>query len=439
MEQKSPAIQTLSDSSILTPQRLPIGRLTFYFGLVYFLQGVCQYTALINQPVIAYLRDTLGFDGAQTTAFRFWLGVPWTIKPIYGLLSDFIPLLGYRRRSYLLLSNLAAAVGFMWMSGISDAKALMIAGIAVGVSVAAADVIVDALMVEYGKASGKVTRFQGVQWACLYTAALLSGVLSSYLLEWYTPLLALQRAALVCAIMPAVVFCITWWSVPEKKARLDTAGLAESGLGLLAALKSVHLWIVLVLIALLAFNPGMWTPANYYFTQVKGLSDSEYAFADIFFSGGAILAAVAFIVLPTKRLSTRVLQTVGILLAAASMTPYFFIETKGQLYIGNIVWGFGYQVGSLATLSLAAQVCPKRAEGFVFAALLSVSNLSTNFGEYFGGQWYEGFAAHRLWILLAISTGITLAGLPIVMILPRKLKAAGEEEEGREVEVRGST
>ena len=115
--------------------QLHIGRLTFYFGLVYFLQGVCQYTALINQPVIAYLRDTLGYDAGQVAAFRWWLGLPWTIKPIYGLISDFIPLLGYRRRSYLLLCNLAAAGGFLWMSGIHDAKALMIAGISIGVSV----------------------------------------------------------------------------------------------------------------------------------------------------------------------------------------------------------------------------------------------------------------------------------------------------------------
>lgn len=417
--------------------QLHIGRLTFYFGLVYFLQGVCQYTALINQPVIAYLRDTLGYDAGQVAAFRWWLGLPWTIKPIYGLISDFIPLLGYRRRSYLLLCNLAAAGGFLWMSGIHDAKALMFAGVSIGVSVAAADVIVDALMVQFGQATGKVTRFQGVQWACLYTAALGSGVLSSYLLEWYTPLVALQWAALVCTSMPAIAFCVTWWSVPEVKSKLDVEGLKESGLGLAAAFKSPQLWFVLVFIALLAFNPGMWTPANFYFTQEKGISDAEYAFSDVYFSGGAIAAAVAFIVLPTKRLSTRVLQAIGISVCALSMVPFFFIQTKAQLYVGSVVWGFGYQVGSLATLSLAASVCPKRAEGFVFAALLSASNLSTNYGEYYGGQWYEGFAAHRLWILVAISMGITLVALPLVYFLPSRVKPAGEEGESVDIPVAG--
>ena len=28
-------------------------------------------------------------------------GLPWLVKPLYGFLSDSVPLFGYRRRSYL--------------------------------------------------------------------------------------------------------------------------------------------------------------------------------------------------------------------------------------------------------------------------------------------------------------------------------------------------
>ena len=30
-------------------------------------------------------------------------GVPWLVKPLYGFLSDSVPLFGYRRRSYLMI------------------------------------------------------------------------------------------------------------------------------------------------------------------------------------------------------------------------------------------------------------------------------------------------------------------------------------------------
>ena len=31
---------------------------------------------------------------------------PWVIKPLYGFLSDTVPLFGYRRRSYLVVCGL---------------------------------------------------------------------------------------------------------------------------------------------------------------------------------------------------------------------------------------------------------------------------------------------------------------------------------------------
>lgn len=33
-------------------------------------------------------------------------GIPWMIKPVYGFISDSVPLFGYRRRSYLVLCGL---------------------------------------------------------------------------------------------------------------------------------------------------------------------------------------------------------------------------------------------------------------------------------------------------------------------------------------------
>ena len=40
---------------------------------------------------------------------EFWGGIkalPWVIKPVYGILSDAVPLLGYHRRSYLIIFGL---------------------------------------------------------------------------------------------------------------------------------------------------------------------------------------------------------------------------------------------------------------------------------------------------------------------------------------------
>ena len=89
----------------------------FFFAALYFVQSVGDPTSgLIAQPVRSLLRSW-GESPAALGASMALLAVPWTIKPVFGLLSDFVPLLGSRRRSYLLLANGVAAASLLcWHS-----------------------------------------------------------------------------------------------------------------------------------------------------------------------------------------------------------------------------------------------------------------------------------------------------------------------------------
>jgi BT1 family len=59
---------------------------------------------LISQPLNYYLKQVHGWTPLQISAYVTILNLPWIIKPLYGLVSDLIPLFGYRRKSYLLLA-----------------------------------------------------------------------------------------------------------------------------------------------------------------------------------------------------------------------------------------------------------------------------------------------------------------------------------------------
>src|SRR5258705_13705461 len=79
-------------------------RLAILFGLFYFIQGIAEPTeGLIAQPVNSLLKSW-GQTTAEMGLFVFLVGLPWSCKPIYGLISDFLPLWGLRRKSYLLLT-----------------------------------------------------------------------------------------------------------------------------------------------------------------------------------------------------------------------------------------------------------------------------------------------------------------------------------------------
>src|SRR5438094_2758942 len=94
-------------------------RLAVMFGVVYFAQGMWY---LPNQAITIVLKDR-GLSAGQAADFFLIALIPWVIKPVYGLLSDFVPLFGRRRQSYFLLTSSLAAVAGFWLAW-GDAIAL---------------------------------------------------------------------------------------------------------------------------------------------------------------------------------------------------------------------------------------------------------------------------------------------------------------------------
>jgi predicted MFS family arabinose efflux permease len=73
----------------LFPFQTPEGkRLAVLFAIVYFAQGMWY---LPVQVVTISLKDR-GLSAGQVADFFAITIIPWLIKPVYGLISDFVPL-----------------------------------------------------------------------------------------------------------------------------------------------------------------------------------------------------------------------------------------------------------------------------------------------------------------------------------------------------------
>src|SRR5688572_19002274 len=80
------------------------------FGLLYFVQGIVEPTeGLLSQPIKSLLRNW-EYSAASAAWFVSILSLAWAIKPLYGLLTDFVPFAGSQRRSYLLLTTAVASI-----------------------------------------------------------------------------------------------------------------------------------------------------------------------------------------------------------------------------------------------------------------------------------------------------------------------------------------
>ena len=136
-----------------------------FFAIVYTVEGIGQAKAgVVWQPLTHYLKETQNWDPVQIAASLAVLDVPWVMKPLYGVISDFLPLFGYRRRSYLLLANVGAIAAFLWTTQVLTPAAIVFALLLTAIAMAVSSTVCGALLVENGQKHRASAAFVNQQW-----------------------------------------------------------------------------------------------------------------------------------------------------------------------------------------------------------------------------------------------------------------------------------
>jgi MFS family permease len=385
-------------------QPTPLRRLLVFFATVYAVQGVAEPKAgLATQPIFFLLKDEMRLSAAETATFLALIGLAWNVKPLYGLLSDLVPLFGYRRRSYLLVTTAMAALGWLALGllpaypwGLTLAILLL-----TGLGLAFTDVLCDAVMVEEGKARGLTARFQSTQWAAVYGASLLAGIGGGYL----SAHVSYSRAFLLVALFPVLSFAASAWAVRDPRTRFDRATVRETVAALRVGIRSGPLWRAAAFIFLWNFSPSFGVPLEYHMVDVLGITKIQLGVLASLASGAAMLGAIVF-GRYAARLAPRSLLNLAITVGVAGTLAYYGLVGWWSAVALGITVSFVTAIAQLATLDLAARAVPNHAEGTFFAALMSVSNLGTTGAEWLGGQLYDLTGLN--W-LIAISAAATAA------------------------------
>ena len=146
---------------------------------IYFTQGVSEPTeGLMVQPT-RWLLKSWGESNEQITSFAAWITLPWLLKPLYGLLADFLPLGRNRRKNCLIVTTAAATLGYLGLyyypPGPHAERWLFWALFVPTVAVAFTDAVVNALMIAVGQPRGITGHLQSVQWTAIWAATILDG------------------------------------------------------------------------------------------------------------------------------------------------------------------------------------------------------------------------------------------------------------------------
>ena len=393
-----------------------IRRLMLFFAIVYVVEGIGQArVGIIYQPLTYYLKVS-GWTPVEVTAYFALLNFPWIIKPVFGLVSDFVPLFGYRRKSYLIVSSLCAAGAYAWIARLTEPSEFALLLLLTSYAMATASTLCGALLAENGQSFRLSGIFVSQQWLWFYVAIMASSFAGGALVERVSALSALQVAAVIAAVAPVAIVLAALFLLDEKKVRVSRLEMRETFRSIVSAARSARLYLVALFLFLYSFAPGFGTPLYYFMTDELKFSQAYIGILGSIASAGWIAGALVHRWL-LGRMSAKALLYLSIVLGTLSAASFLLLAGEVSAAIVNFANGAAMMIATIASLTLAADYCPKRSEGFAFAGLMSVMNLAEVCSNTVGAFLYEHLFQGQLGPLIVVSAASTAVAAGLVPLL----------------------
>ncbi|HEX3574819.1 MAG TPA: MFS transporter [Rhodopila sp.] len=397
-----------------------INRTMWFFAIVYAVEGTCQAkSGIMWQPLSHWLKETVHWDPVTISASLAILDLPWIIKPLWGAISDFVPLFGYRRRPYLVLANIAAFLAFGWVATLNTTTAMIPALTVTAVAMAVSSTLCGALLVETGQKTNNSANFVNQQWLWFNIAQMLAVLLAGYLIEILSPVGALHAAAWIGAVAPLSIVAGVWL-IHEPRAPIDLAALRERLHALVSVFRSRSLWFVAGFLFLYYFSPGFGTPLYFQMSDQLKFSQGFIGVLTSISAAGWIIGGLLYR-WQLKRLDRLSLLRLSIVGGVVSTLAFLLLSSPASAVAIWLLGGVTSMIAMIATMSLAAESCPEGAEGFAFAGMMSIVNVANPLSDTLGSVLYEHVFNRQLTPLIVLSaaaTALVFFLIPLMVVRP---------------------
>lgn len=397
-------------------------QLMLFFGVAACVQG---FTGLLAHPLTYYLKS-IGMEADAVNQALAFAAVPWIVKPVYGLLTDFVPLFGYRRKSYLLLTLSIAALGYIVLTQVVTAPLIIALLCVTTIGVAATDVVLDALMVEHGQRTGLIQAFQGQQWIWLNLSAIAAALVGGWLAHSLDAESALHGSALLIAVAPLALCLATLCLITENRRPSQGEHMRVTGRALRAALGSRVFWTMAGFLMVWNATPRFTTPLYYHMTD--RLLFDQYFLGQLNAIGavGAAVGAMAYKNWLADRPHSGGLLSLNIILTGLVTLAHLQLVNAQTAVLLYFVGGVTSTIALLTLFSLAASVCHPGVAAFSFATLMALYSAGGQFGSIIGGRLYTGLFEHEITPLIWLASAVTMATLLWVPFLPYRNPASDQ-------------
>ncbi|KAL9233934.1 hypothetical protein vseg_008866 [Gypsophila vaccaria] len=414
---------------------------SFVFGVV-VVYGTSQGLggSLLRVGTEYYMKDVQKLQPSQAQIYQGVTSIPWMVKPIWGLMTDVVPMLGYHRRPYFIFAGVLGIIPMLFLSlhkklHIFFAVLSLTAG---STGAAIADVTVDACVAQNSNKHKHLA--PDMQSLCSLSSSI-GSLLGFFLSGILVHLIGPKGVYGLLTIPPALVFLVgTVLDEPStpnasykqvKQKFLDAASAMCSTL-ILPEVWRPCLYMFLSLALSLNVNDGMF----YWYTD----SDSGPHFSQEFVgyalsigSVGALMGSLLFqYALKDHQFrdlcfwSQLGLGLFGMLDLMLVLRLNLSIGIPDSFFavINECTFNFIARLKWMPFLVLSAKLCPPGIEGTFFGLIMSIDNFGV-----FTSTWLGGILLHvlkitrtsfdNLWIAILIRNIARLSPLLVIFLMPR--------------------
>lgn len=402
-----------------------------------------------------YLKDQKKMSTSTFTKILILIRVAYLIKPFYGLLIDFIPIFGYKKKFYLLICffiNISSWTIFILHS--NNFILSIICHLLINMSISFSTVIGSAIQIEISRIQDKqngISKGTSSLMSQYYIVKTIGTLIPSYfngfLIQKFSYDIVFYLSALFSLIIFISGILLCEENVKNKinksQSRIDFSPLIKkkdvSNNKILNLINNKNILILLLLIFILESSPTCASPLFYYETNILGLNPKDLGLIDF----TSQIAIIIFIKIYDKFFYQFNFKSitffVRILIFGSFSLIYLLITKSTQEYINDFVilaFSSSLRAGlhSLAQLPynlLCIKFSPLGLEATTFAFSVCFCNLGNIFADYIDYLLTIYFSVTHydfmnLGKLVFVDNILNLIPLIYVWIVPRKYFSAGK-------------
>ncbi|KAK6237071.1 hypothetical protein SCA6_012408 [Theobroma cacao] len=414
---------------------------SFVFGVV-SVYGINQGFggALARIGTEYYMKDVQKVQPSEAQVYAGITSIPWMIKPIWGLLTDVLPIMGYRRRPYFILSGLLGVVSMLLISLLSKLHLVfaLLALTAGNTAVAVADVTVDACVAQNSITHpSRAADMQSLCASSYSVGGLLGFSISGVFVHLIGPKGVFGLLTVPAALVSLVGILLSEPQVSNFAYSEVNQKFLDAAKAMWTTLKCPDVWRPCLYMYLssavsLNINEGLF----YWYTDSKdGPSFSKETVGYIFSMGaiGALLGAILYQNLLKDHHLRDMLFWTQLLFGLGGMLDLMLVQRMNLKFgipdyifvvIGEAVSQMISRLKWMPLLVLSSKLCPVGIEGTFFALLMSIDNIGGLTSTWGGGLLLHLLNVTRtkfdyLWLAVLIRNVLRVSPLCLLFLVPR--------------------